>query len=257
MISEAPYTPDRSLTAKIRRRLTQWQTVQPLRAAPARTFVSFTFDDFPKSAADTGAEIIEAAGGKACFYACTGMTGTVTEVGEIFADTDIIALERAGHEIGAHTETHVDCARAPVDEILESIRVNLTRLKEMGYTAPVRQFAYPYGETRREVKRTLSPQFDAARGVLAGINNKGSDLMQLRALELDRNDWTIERAAAALNTAARKPTWIVFFTHDITEKPSPYGTTPNNLKRLARLARDSGADIVTPSQALKHMGAVQ
>lgn len=257
MIPLPEYNPDRSLPAKIRRRVTQWRPAQRLTAAPKRPIVTFTFDDFPKSAADTGAEIVEAAGGKATYYACTGMAGSVNATGELFDETDLAALAKAGHEIGAHTDSHIDCAKAFRAEILANVEANLARLKEMGHDTPVTQFAYPYGETRLDVKRAMTVKFQACRGILAGVNGEGSDLMQLRAMELEPGDWTTDRAAAAIEAAARKPAWVVIFTHDVRETPSDYGTTPDALISLARKAKDSGAAILTMSEALAEIQGAQ
>lgn len=250
-----PYQPDRSLPAKIARRMTRWTVAQPLKAEPARTQICFTFDDFPKSAADTGAEILEDVGARGCFYACTGMVGTTNQTGDLFDAYDLRALAAAGHEIGAHTETHLDCARAGNEEVLADIDTNLARLAAMGHTAPVTQFAWPYGETRAGLKPKLTTRFTAARGILPGANVRGSDLMQLSAYELDETDASISRAAEAIEQAARTPAIVFIFTHDVREKHSAWGTRPANLRRLVRLARDTGAEIVTPSMALSAVRA--
>ncbi|MEE9381156.1 MAG: polysaccharide deacetylase family protein [Hyphomonadaceae bacterium] len=244
------YSPSRTLPAKLRRRMTQWNAAAPLSASPKRAIVSFTFDDFPKSAADTGASIVESVGGRACYYACTGMAGTTTETGEMFDERDIVALSAAGHEIGAHTDTHLDCAQSGTPEVLASINANITALAAMGLAAAPTQFAYPYGETGLDIKEALAGRFQTARGILPGTNSKGSDTMQLRAYELERDDWTMTRAAKAIEAAAQTPAWIILFTHDVRTAPSAYGTTPNVLRKLARLARDCGAAILTPSEAM-------
>lgn len=246
----ADYVPDRSLGAKIRRRLTRWQVASPLTVQPHETYICFTFDDFPKSAADTGAEILDEVGAKGCFYACTGMAGTTGTIGELFDERDLAALTAAGHEIGAHTETHIDCARASSDDVIADIDANLDRLVQMGLQQPVTQFAWPYGETSASLKPQLLGKFDAVRGILPGANNKGADLMQLSALELDADEASIARAATAIEAASSDPTWLFVFTHDVRDKPSPWGTTPAHLRRLVRLARDTGAHLVTPSQAV-------
>lgn len=240
---------------KIKRRMTQWRVATPLPASPRRVIVSFTFDDFPKSAAESGAEIIEKVGGKACFYACTGMAGTRNETGQLFDASDIQRLLDAGHEIGAHTQSHLDCANAPVDTALKDIAANLHALKAMGANEPITQFAYPYGETRFDLKRTLPDRFEAVRGVLAGVNTKGSDLIQLRSMELTPDSTTTDRAAKAIKAAARAPAWIIIFTHDVRSDPSPYGTTPDALAYLANLAIENGAALLTPSQALAEIMA--
>ncbi|MEQ9315344.1 MAG: polysaccharide deacetylase family protein [Henriciella sp.] len=253
--SMSDYIPDRSLSAKIRRRLTRWQVAKPLSVAPQETYLCFTFDDFPKSAADTGAEILDEVGGKGCYYACTGMAGTTGSMGKIFDGRDLTALASAGHEIAAHTQSHLDCARATREDVLYDIETNLARLKEMGHTAPVTQFAWPYGETRADLKPSLIDWFTAVRGILPGTNSKGADMMQLSAFELDENSASVERAAAAIEAAASHPTWLFVFTHDVSENPSPWGVTPQDLRRLVRLARDTGAKLVTPSDAVQAIHA--
>ena len=249
------YVPNRSLPAKLARRMTQWRVAKPLPAAPRRAIVSFTFDDFPVSAATTGADIIEAAGGKATYYACTGMAGTRNETGDLFTAADIVRLAAKGHEIAGHTISHLDCAKAFKGKVMADVNANLAALKQMGHAAPVTQFAYPFGETHIGVKQALVPHFRAARGVLAGVNTKGSDLMQLRALELDANDWTTGRAAKAIEAAAKTPAWVVIFTHDVRSDHSTYGTTPEALTRLTTLARDTGAALLTMSAALDEIEA--
>ncbi len=249
-VAALPYRPDVSLPARLRRRLVQWRTAARLNAAPTRTLVSVTFDDFPRSAADNGASLLEAYGGRGGFYACTGLEGRCNASGELFSADDIVALDRAGHEIGGHGNHHMDCAQAPVEQALSDISLNLQRLRQMGLQTPVRQFAYPYGETRPELKLALRGRFDAARGVLAGVNRRGADLMQLRAFELDGDETSHDRCLDAIERAARQPAWLVIFTHDVCGRPSPFGTTPSALRAILRKVRDTGAVLRTPSEAL-------
>ncbi|MEM5518199.1 polysaccharide deacetylase family protein [Henriciella sp. AS95] len=249
----ADYVPDRSLGAKIRRRLTRWKVAKPLPVQPRETYICFTFDDFPKSAADTGAEILDEVGARGGYYACTGMAGTSGTMGELFDERDLAPLVAAGHEICAHTESHVDCARASLNDVLVDIDTNLSHLKEMGHSLPVTQFAWPYGETSASLKPAMTTKFDAVRGILPGANNKGADLMQLSAYELDASDASTARAAAAIEAAAKNPTWLFVFTHDVRQNGSPWGTTPEDLRRLVRLARDTGANLVTPSHAVQEI----
>jgi len=249
------YSPSRALPAKLARRMTQWRRAAPLPGPPRRPIVSFTFDDFTRSAGDTGAAIVEAAGGHAAFYACTGMAGQVGPCGELFDERDVHALARAGHEIGAHTQSHLDCARASVADALGDIDRNLDVLRDMGLDREVTQFAYPFGETTLALKRRLVGKFSSARGILAGANRAGADRMQLRAFELDASDSSLARAARAIEQALRKPAWVIVFTHDVSEAQSDWGVAPRALQALARQARDGGAAILTPSQALQELGA--
>ena len=248
-LSPFDYSPRRSLTAKIQRRLTQSYTCAPVGPA-AQSMITFSFDDFPKSAADTGAEIMGAIGASAIYYACSGLARTVTPTGEQYDEGDIIRLAEAGHEIGAHTHTHLDCAAASLDRVLDDIETNLKRLKAMGLKQAVNHFAYPYGETTVALKKKLMAKFHTCRGILPGYNSASSDRMQLRSMELKPDSMTTDRALFAIETALRQPTWLHIFTHDVKRSPSEYGTTPAALTRITRMARDSLIPIVTPSEAM-------
>ncbi|MAN73575.1 MAG: polysaccharide deacetylase [Henriciella sp.] len=244
------YQPSDSLLAKLRRRTARWHVARPLDAAPRRTRICFTFDDFPKSAADTGADILDSVGAKGCYYACTGMVGTENHLGEMFDEGDLKTLTASGHEIGAHTQTHLDCSQAPADIVLADIDANLRNLVAMGHDEIVRQFAWPYGETRRDLKPRLATRFDAVRGIHPGVNGRRADLMQLFALELNADESTIERAAHMIEQSTGAPAWIFVFTHDVRQKHSKWGTTPAHFRRLVNLAHDTGAILQTPSSAL-------
>ncbi|MEL6474712.1 MAG: polysaccharide deacetylase family protein [Pseudomonadota bacterium] len=253
-LSLSAYSPDRSLPAKLNRRLIQWMTVRSMQHAPKQAIVSFTFDDFPRSAADNGARIVESVGGRGTFYAATGMAGKSNVTGELFSESDISALLKAGHEIGAHTHSHLDCAKASLDTVADELKTNRDSLIEMGVSAAPAHFAYPFGETTVALKTRLDGAVSTARGILPGINRRGADLMQLRALELTPDTSTLDRAAKAIEAASRTPAWVIIFTHDVREAPSDYGVTPSGLRRLVRLASDSGASIQSIGQAYSSIG---
>lgn len=243
------YSPPRHVAAKIKRRLTQWRTAAPLPATPGRAAISFTFDDFPVSAAQHGADILETFDARGCFYAATGLAGTTGPSGKLFDERHVFDLSGRGHEIGAHTVSHLDCAVANKGRVLNEISHNLDQLKAMGAQGPIRQFAYPYGETDNALKSALISRFDGARGILHGINRKGADAMQLHAIELDQDATSLQRANAAIENVARNGGWLIFFTHDVSARPSPWGVTIDAFRQIVRQARDSGADLLTPSQS--------
>ena len=246
------YEPERNFVAKVRRRFVQWNTVSPLGELNA-SIITFSFDDFPKSAADNGADILHGIDAKAIYYACSGLSGKSNRTGEQYEDKEIHQLVDAGHEIGAHTHFHKDCSTHPVDEVLTDIERNLDALKDMGVTYPIRHFAYPYGETSLPLKKALEEKFDTARGILRGHNFANSDKMQLRAMELTPDPMTIDRAINAINQAQRTPCWLHIFTHDIRSTPSDYGVNRNSFLRVARAARNSGIPILPPTEALQRL----
>lgn len=252
-LDPAEYVPNRSIPAKIIRRVTQWQSVKPMPITPHTGIVSFTFDDFPKSAAEHGADAMDTIGASATYYTCTGMAGHQNIMGEIFEADDLRPLLEAGHEIGTHTETHLDCSRVDAKTIEQELEANTKHLTDILGKPPQSHFAWPYGETHISGKNAARAKVNTARGILPGTNRKGSDLMQLRSYELTPDDWTTKRAADAIEDAANNGGWVTIFTHDVRRNPSPFGTTPEALNRLAKLSRDSGVQVLNMSEAYAQM----
>jgi hypothetical protein len=48
--------------------------------------------------------------------------------------------------------------------------------------------------------------------------------------------------------------WLIFYTHDVRLEPSPYGTSPDLLRQLARRAIALGFTILTVRNALGEIG---
>src|SRR6266404_852567 len=71
-----------------------------------RSIVSFTFDDFPKSAYRRGGEILSRYGARGTYYASFKLLGSTDATGEYFERADIEDLLGEGHELGCHTFSH-------------------------------------------------------------------------------------------------------------------------------------------------------
>ncbi len=240
------YAPSRSPPAKVQRRVVQWRKACQAEVAPDRPIVSFTFDDFPKSSLN-GADVVEKHGGHAGFYACTSFMGQRSPVtGEMFDGATLAELTARGHEIGAHTHTHLDCARARLEKVERDIGENLVALNEAGYADNVTSFAFPYGETTYAAKRWVGDVFATGRGVLPGVNVGDVDRSQLRAIELGASGMHRRRALAALKTCIETKGWLFFFTHDVSRAPSLRGAPVDLLEELAQRAAEGGAVLAAP-----------
>lgn len=244
------YAPPRDLVSKVNRRMTQWRASRPAMLRFEEPILSITFDDFPTSAADTGARILEAHGARGTYYAAAGLSGKDGPCGKNFAPVDVRRLAAAGHEIGCHTFGHADCARRNVFDTLQDLAQNRDALISMGVTQPSRTLAYPYGETSSQLKDGLPPRFFSARGVLPGINVGRADLAQLRAYPLF-GDGAMARVRSAMKRAAKRKGWVIGFTHDIADTPSAWGTSAADLDALLREAHVLGFTVLPVSAALE------
>jgi peptidoglycan/xylan/chitin deacetylase (PgdA/CDA1 family) len=95
----------------------------------------------------------------------------------------VVALHRAGMEIGAHTVTHPILAKLALDEARREIEGSRTRLEAL-LGDRVGLFAYPNGKPgddyRAEHVRLVSDfGFDAAVSTHRGVADVRSDLLQL------------------------------------------------------------------------------
>lgn len=241
------YVPSRSPPAKMQRRVVQWRKACHAEVAPDRPVISFTFDDFPKSALN-GADIVEKHGGRAGFYACTSFINQRSpSMGEMFDGATLAELSARGHEIGAHTHTHLDCARTRLEKVERDIGENLVALSEAGHIDNVSSFAFPYGETTYSAKRWVGEVFATGRGILPGVNVGDVDRSQLRAVELGDSAMHRRRALAALKTCVDAKGWLFFFTHDVGKAPSKHGAPSDLLAELAQRAVEAGAVLAAPT----------
>jgi peptidoglycan/xylan/chitin deacetylase (PgdA/CDA1 family) len=246
------YEADRSLKGKLRRRIAKLRARRAARA-PAGPMISFAFDDVPVSAATLGAEILESRGLKGSYYVAAGMAGGASPMGRFVDAADVAPLAEAGHEIGCHTFSHLDCGRAGVSLVMDDVERNRETLAALGLPAPT-TFAYPYGEVATATKRALGERFALMRALHHGLVTEGSDLNQAPCVGIEGPKG--ERVARSwLKRAAGRRAWLILYTHDVAETPSPYGCTPGALTRLADAAIAEGFEVVTLAEGARRLSA--
>jgi peptidoglycan/xylan/chitin deacetylase (PgdA/CDA1 family) len=242
-----PYTPDVSLAGKLRRRFARLTHQRPARLNLGRPIVSFTFDDIPASAAHAGAEALEKHDARGTFYVCAGLFGQNRHMGRFADASEISALIRQGHEIAGHTLNHVDCHRTSPTDLNADLDANDAALRGLG-AAPL-HFAYPYGEVSPRAKKQLGARYASLRGVHKGLVHDGGDRNQLPGVGIEGVDGE-SVARAWIDRAAAENAWLILYTHDVRETPSPWGCTPDALERLIAHARAAGCDIRTVGEVL-------
>jgi peptidoglycan/xylan/chitin deacetylase (PgdA/CDA1 family) len=245
---------DRSLKGKLRRRIARLQVRRGAAADPSRPMVSFSFDDAPVSAARTGAGILEAHGTRGTFFIAMGLAGQDGPMGPNADSDQVRALMSAGHEIGCHTFSHLNCGAAPAGLATGDVERNRQALEALDAPEPV-SFAYPYGEVSGPAKAALSGRFALLRALHHGLVRQGSDLNQAPAVGIEgpRGEAVARRW---LQRALVERAWLILYTHDVRENPSPYGCTPAALERLVEAALAGGADAVTVAEGCRRIGAL-
>lgn len=243
-----PYSADRSLYGKLRRRLARLMTTKPARlTALPRPLLTVSFDDAPVSAARDGAAILERHGARGTYFISAGLSGKDSHLGRYTEAADIRALAEAGHEIACHTLTHFDCGRGRAADIATELDLNSDALAKLGVPAP-RTFAYPYGDVSPGAKTVLNQRFTALRALHHGLVTTGTDMNQTPAVGIEGADGE-QVARRWLDQALETPdSWLILYTHDVRDPPSSWGCTPDVLDRLVAEAIAKGFEIVTFEQ---------
>jgi len=240
----------RPVAQKIRNRAARAAPVKLARLHLKAPIASFTFDDFAKSAWQAGGRLVEAYGGLATYYmsgklCCQPENGT-----PCFDEDDLAGLAERGHDIGCHTFGHIaipDYSSAVIERTLSE---NLSYLRRLTGKTAMTSFAYPFGAASIRTKLLLKNKFLACRGIYPGINAGWTDLSQLNALSLHRADFSIE---SYVQKAVKQAGWLIFVGHDVCERPSPYGCTPQVLENALRLVSGAGIEILTMDAALRRI----
>ena len=224
---------------------------RPLVMRNEEALVSFTFDDFPHSALLEGGAILGTYGIRGTFFASFGLMGQLAPTGEIFSGHDIDELVRQGHELGCHTYDHCHAWDTPSSMFEASVVRNRQALEEHLPGTSFRTFSYPISCPRPQTKRQISKYFDCCRGGGQMFNIGSLDLNFLKAffLEQSRNDF--DSIAKLIEANERKQGWLIFATHDVSERPTKFGCTPALFQKVVRHVIDSGAKILPVCEALE------
>lgn len=219
------------------RRSVPWRVDHPV--------VSFTFDDFPRSALTVGGRVLGRYGVSGTYYASCGLIGITTAAGEMFVKDDLVRLIHDGHEIGCHTYDHLDAWETPTGVFEASIQRNLASLKALCPRKTFWTFSYPRSEPRRALKAVAGRHFLGCRAGGHRINGKTIDLNLIRSCFIDsKNSKNAERLIAMIEQNAKDKRWLVFSTHDVGDAVSPYGCPKDLLEELVAKSLESGAAVL-------------
>lgn len=219
-----------------------------------RPIVSITFDDFPLSAHTHGARLLEERGARGTFYVATGLLGRVTPLWTVAREEEVIDLHRRGHEIGLHSHGHLPAFAMRPAAFAADLAANRARLRRLLPDLRRETYAYPYGLCGLRQKRHLSKAIRASRSVQGGINAGRMDPDFIRSVEISERGLDASHLDALLDKTAAAHGWLVFFTHDVSDRPSAYGTTPAMLSRIVERTQARGIDILPVGQALDRIG---
>ncbi len=228
---------------------------RPFRINTQVAVISFSFDDFPRSALLAGGRILGRYGARGTYYASLGLMGKQGPPGPMFLLEDLRRLLDQGHDLGCHTFGHCHSLNTPPAAFERSVIENQLALGQLLPGASFRTLAYPISPPRPGTKRRAGRHFLCCRGGgrFQAFNDGVADLNCLSAffLEKSRDNPDAVKALIDRNVSARG--WLIFATHDVSDSPSPYGCTPRFFEDVVHYAVNSGARILPVAQACEEL----
>jgi peptidoglycan/xylan/chitin deacetylase (PgdA/CDA1 family) len=156
---------------------------------PERSFV-ITFDDGYQSVYDEAFPILQRYGMSATVFLTVGEGGIAHSAGRLPAIEgrsmlswlEIVEMQRAGIEFGAHTLTHPDLTRLPRERVEAEICESKAVI-ESALGVQVSSFAYPYGYYDRQSRQLVQRHFACACSVRMGLVTRDSDRYALERVD--------------------------------------------------------------------------
>lgn len=229
---------------QMRRRAARYLDIEAVTIAPACGVFSLSFDDIPATAWTEAGPILAQHGVKATYYVCGGLAGGVNMDRPQFEVEHLQALHAAGHEVGCHTFGHTSVLRMDADALRLSLDANAAWVAERLDGHRMTTFAFPFGDATLSAKRAVRERFDLGRGVRDGVNAGREDRALIKSIGLESRrlpGYDIEALMA--ETAAAKG-WLTAYAHDVSDRPTDYGCTPDDLDRVLRLAKAAGLEVL-------------
>lgn len=215
--------------------------------------VSFTFDDFPRSAYTVGGTILKRFGVPGTYYASISLMNSANELGEQFRRDDLDALVEDGHELASHTFSHISCHSVSSAQFLHDVEKGRKAIQELMGHADSGNFAFPFGDFRLSVRKALSTQLASCRSIWSGLNGPEVDLSLLRANSLYGHDDNAEMARRLILENENRSSWLIFYSHDVRPNPSRFGCTPSLLESAVSFAVRRGARVMTVAGVLAEL----
>jgi len=244
----------RSQLGYVRRRFLTglYQRTVPLGAGGP--IITFSFDDFPRTALTTGAAVLESFGARATYYVSMSLMSGKNDLGEQFCHEDLCAVLERGHELASHTFSHLSARNVRYGVFKDDVEKGEQAIQETLRAATSGNFAYPYGDATLGTKKKLGPQLMSSRGTCGGLNGPDVDLNLLRANSLYGDLDRADAAKGLILENEKRGHWLIFYSHDVVTNPSPFGCTPKLLDAVCSFAAAREARFMTVEQVMKNLG---
>lgn len=216
-------------------------------ASFAAPMVSITFDDGKLTSYLNGARQLDAYGFKGTYYVNPGLFGTA---GYMKQENAFDLLNR-GHQIGSHTNTHIDLTSFTPDDVVRELDTSNQAVHVLGVQTI--DFASPYGKQDDAILPFVMARQATNRGTEAGINTKQNfNPSNLKGLFM-RKEVTDLELRTYLSRAKNYNGWLILIYHEIEVGDSPFVLDKATLERHLQIIKESGVQVRTVRSAMTQL----
>lgn len=211
--------------------------------------ISFTFDDFPRSALLEGGAVLEAAGVRATYYVALGLMNQEIPAGPAFTEQDLSETLSRGHELGCHTYAHCHSWDTRPSEFEASVVRNQQELQRLFPGQKFESLSYPIAWPRPDTKRRSVRQVGCCRAGGEGYNCGQVDAALLQASFLEKHQGDLDWVKRLVDASVQAGGWLILATHDVGGNPTRLGCETRFFTEVVHHAVGSGAKILPVAQA--------
>lgn len=197
---------------------------------------SITFDDVPESALRNGVPLLEQLHVPGTFYVSCGLG----KQDRCLSGEQIKELVRHGFEVGCHTYSHYRLYEGNSSGLAEDAAMNRRYLAEELEVGVPKDFAYPHGQVSFGAKKRLASHYQTMRSIYPGLNERGTDMLLLRANPIFSVSIDWPRIHRLATDAAERGAWLIFYTHGVEDQPDAWSCTVEDLKLVITICRQAG-----------------
>lgn len=213
-----------------------------------RPIVTITFDDAWISQYQEALPLLERYKIFATFYILTGSL----DKPDYMTRDQVLALHKAGHEIGAHTVTHPDLNTLSLFQVEQELKNSKQFLEDL-IKKPVPNFAAPYGSASNKVLELIRKFFKSNRSISFGLNTKNTlDQFKIRALPISTGT-TFSEIEHFLEDVAKYNAWAVLIYHRIDAQANQMSITLTEFETHLKEIQNRNLTTLTIQEALQEV----
>lgn len=210
--------------------------------------VSVTFDDGWQSVSNVAKGLLDTYHIRTTQYIISEVANQ-NVVGYMDMGT-VMALKKAGHEIGSHSLAHCNQVTLSKADIEMNAVKSKQELERYGL-GPVRTFAYPLGQYNETTQGVYGKVYPLIRTSDAGYNDRYFDETDVHSMGVLSKTSSSE-FRSWLNYAKAHKQWLVIVYHRVNEQ-GDYNVSRSQLDTQLRMIRDSGMDVLPMSEAARQV----